>query len=75
MNAAHFSGKLVELLGVSTGALCGWLSDVLPKLDQAWWFVIADVVAVLTDSVDPSGYLKDMRRRDPEFGLLFKGGG
>ncbi|HEY1171737.1 MAG TPA: Bro-N domain-containing protein [Verrucomicrobiae bacterium] len=31
-----------------------------------WWFVIADVIAVLTDSVDPSGYLKDMRRRDPE---------
>jgi hypothetical protein len=31
-----------------------------------WWFVITDVIAVLTDSVDPAGYLKDMRRRDPE---------
>lgn len=31
-----------------------------------WWFVIADVVAALTDSADPQGYLKDMRRRDPE---------
>lgn len=31
-----------------------------------WWFVIADVVAALTDSSDPQGYLKDMRRRDPE---------
>ncbi len=30
-----------------------------------WWFVIADVVAALTDSVDPQGYIKDMRRRDP----------
>ncbi len=31
-----------------------------------WWFVIVDVVAVLTDSTQPNGYLKDMRRRDPE---------
>jgi len=37
-----------------------------------WWFVIADVVAVLTDSVDPAGYIKDMRRRDEE---LSKGWG
>lgn len=31
-----------------------------------WWFVIRDVVAALTDSVQPEGYIKDMRRRDPE---------
>lgn len=37
-----------------------------------WWFVIADVVAVLTDSTQPDGYLKDMRRRDEE---LAKGWG
>jgi DNA-damage-inducible protein D len=37
-----------------------------------WWFVITDVIAALTDSVNPQGYLKDMRRRDPE---LSKGGG
>ncbi|MDQ7837940.1 MAG: Bro-N domain-containing protein [Thermodesulfobacteriota bacterium] len=37
-----------------------------------WWFVIADVVSVLTDSVDPSGYIKDMRRRDED---LSKGWG
>lgn len=30
-----------------------------------WWFVIVDVVSVL-DSVQPEGYLKDMRWRDPE---------
>ncbi|MFA4854438.1 MAG: Bro-N domain-containing protein [Candidatus Omnitrophota bacterium] len=30
-----------------------------------WWFVVNDVVAVLTDSVQPDGYIKDMRRRDP----------
>ena len=37
-----------------------------------WWFVVVDVVAALTDSVDPSGYIKDMRRRDAE---LAKGWG
>jgi len=37
-----------------------------------WWFVIVDVIAVLTNSVDPSGYIKDMRRRDKE---LAKGWG
>jgi hypothetical protein len=35
-----------------------------------WCFVISDVIAVLTDSIDPSGYIKDMRR-DVE---LSKGG-
>jgi len=34
--------------------------------NNEWWFVIADVVAALTDSADPQGYTKDMRRRDPE---------
>jgi hypothetical protein len=34
--------------------------------DDGWWFVIADVVVALIDSVDLQGYLKDMRRRDPE---------
>jgi DNA-damage-inducible protein D len=37
-----------------------------------WWFVIMDVVTALTDSVQPDGYVKDMRRRDPE---LSKGWG
>ncbi|NCO12402.1 MAG: phage antirepressor protein [Candidatus Pacebacteria bacterium CG_4_10_14_3_um_filter_34_15] len=37
-----------------------------------WWFVIADVVFALTDSIQPDGYIKDMRRRDPE---LSKGWG
>lgn len=44
-----------------------------------WWFVLSDVVAALTDSVDPAAYLRDMRRRDPEVAALFepveKGGG
>ena len=33
---------------------------------KEWWFAIVDVVAALTDSVQPDGYIKDMRRRDPE---------
>jgi DNA-damage-inducible protein D len=37
-----------------------------------WWFVIKDVVAALTDSTQPEGYIKDMRRRDTE---LAKGWG
>ena len=40
--------------------------------NNEWWFVIVDVIAVLTDSVQPEGYIKDMRRRDPE---LSKGWG
>lgn len=34
--------------------------------NQEWWFVIADVIAALTNSTQPAGYLKDMRRRDPQ---------
>ena len=37
-----------------------------------WWFVITDVIAALTDSQDPAGYIKDMRRRDD---VLSKGWG
>jgi len=37
-----------------------------------WWFVIVDIVSVLTDSLQPDGYIKDMRRRDTE---LSKGWG
>ena len=37
-----------------------------------WWFVIQDVVRVLTDSNDASDYIKKMRKRDEE---LSKGWG
>lgn len=40
-----------------------------------WWFVITDVIVALTDSNDPSQYLKKMRQRDPDFGELFAKGG
>ena len=40
--------------------------------NEEWWFAIVDVVGVLTDSVQPEGYVKDLRRRDAE---LAKGWG
>ncbi len=35
--------------------------------NDEWWFVAVDIVQALADSKDPSGYLKDMRRRDEGF--------
>lgn len=43
--------------------------------NNEWWFVIADVIAALTDSVNPKGYFTDMRRRDPQLTEALKGGG
>ena len=40
--------------------------------NEEWWFVIVDVVGALSESKNPSGYVRDMRRRDPE---LSKGWG
>ena len=33
---------------------------------EKWYFSVIDVVAVLTDSVNPTDYLKKMRKRDPQ---------
>lgn len=35
---------------------------------EKWFFSVVDVVAVLTDSANPTDYLKKMRKRDPELG-------
>jgi hypothetical protein len=40
--------------------------------NEEWWFVIEDVVLILTDSSNPKNYIRDMRRRDAE---LSKGWG
>jgi len=45
------------------------------RFNDEWWFVINDVVAVLTDSVNPSDYLKKLRKRDESLSDAFKGGG
>jgi DNA-damage-inducible protein D len=34
--------------------------------DEQWWFSVQDVVAVLTGSADPAGYIKKIRLRDKE---------
>ncbi len=39
---------------------------------EKWYFAVSDVVAALTDSVNPTDYIKKMRKRDPE---LAKGWG
>ena len=36
------------------------------SIDGEWYFSIEDVVKALTDSIDPKGYIKDLRRRDDE---------
>jgi len=32
--------------------------------EQKWYFVITDVIQVLTDTTNPSDYIKKMRKRD-----------
>jgi DNA-damage-inducible protein D len=34
--------------------------------NEEWWFAVADVVVVLTDSVNPGDYIKKIRMRDNE---------
>lgn len=36
-----------------------------------WWFVINDVITALTESDNPSQYLRNMRNRDEELSKLF----
>ncbi len=35
---------------------------------EQWYFSVVDVVAVLTESVNPTDYLKKLRKREPELG-------
>jgi DNA-damage-inducible protein D len=42
------------------------------EADQKWYFAVADVVQVLTDTPNPTDYIKKMRKRDKE---LSKGWG
>ena len=40
--------------------------------NEQWWFVIEDIIQSLTDTSNSKGYVRDIRRRDPE---LSKGWG
>ena len=42
------------------------IRTVWNDLDEKWYFVVEDVVLVLTDSNDPKQYVKRMRQRDKE---------
>lgn len=61
MEGPHMSANLSTRLAIFKG------KEIRKTIhNNEWWFVIVDVVAVLTDSVDPAGYIKDIRRRDEE---------
>ena len=48
------------------------IRSVWVEAEQKWYFVVTDVVQALTDSVNPTDYIKKMRSRDTE---LAKGWG
>jgi len=42
------------------------IRSVWDEKEQKWYFVVEDVVAILTDSKDPKQYVKRLRQRDTE---------
>ena len=48
------------------------IRTVWNQADEKWYFVVADVIQVLTETPNPSDYIKKMRKRDEE---LSKGWG
>lgn len=42
------------------------IRTVWNESDQKWYFVVADVVQVLTDTPNPTDYIKKMRKRDEQ---------
>lgn len=35
---------------------------------ETWYFAVVDIISVLTESTNPTDYLKKLRKRDPELG-------
>jgi DNA-damage-inducible protein D len=48
------------------------IRSVWNEVDQKWYFVVSDVIQVLTNTPNPSDYIKKMRKRDED---LSKGWG
>lgn len=38
--------------------------------NEKWYFSIVDVIEILTDSINPTDYLKKLRKRDSELGIF-----
>ena len=47
-----------------TASIRSFYDEVIEK----WYFSIVDVIEVLTDSINPTDYLKKLRKRDSELG-------
>ena len=45
------------------------IRSVWNNADEKWYFVVEDVISILTDSNDPKQYVKRMRKRDIELAL------
>ena len=45
------------------------IRSVWNKADEKWYFVVEDVISILTDSNDPKQYVKRMRKRDMELAI------
>lgn len=45
------------------------------RYNEEWWFVINDVISVLTSSNDPYQYYKKLKERDPELTRIVDKGG
>ena len=60
--------KVIKLIFMSNIKLfeSKQIRTVWNKTDQKWYFVITDVVQVLTDTPNPSDYIKKMRKRDEQ---------
>jgi DNA-damage-inducible protein D len=66
---ALFSEAYVDRLGTCPLFKCTNILKEIRRIwhEEEWWFVATDIIIALTDSKDPKGYLKDMRRRDDSF--------
>ncbi|MDR2962872.1 MAG: hypothetical protein LBU90_04450 [Bacteroidales bacterium] len=42
------------------------VQSVWNESEEKWYFVVEDIVAILTDSKDPKQYIKRLRQRDEE---------
>ncbi len=56
----HTSIKLFEFKRIRTH----W-----EEAEEKWYFSVVDIVEALTDSVNPTDYLKKLRKRDSELGI------